>query len=111
MLPDRVRASIEEALEWLDEISELSEILNLALEQIEQNPDRLISRLNFLITECESSLHLIQSEARADLASALVAIDRHEAAMQPARPAGKPRSNGKLEIVAIDSLPSVNQPT
>lgn len=91
MLHEKAKAYLEDALSWLDEVSELTEALRMAQEQIEQNPENLLLRLNFIIRNCESSLTMIDNEAKFNISVALYKLEQAGLPGPLAQPEPKPK--------------------
>lgn len=71
MLPETPQTLIESVLIHLEEISDLSDILLMINEQIDQNPEKVQERITFLTTNSSCNLEFLSHESTALLTRAL----------------------------------------
>jgi hypothetical protein len=72
---DRLRSAIEQSMFYVELVSELQIPLEIALSQIEANPEDLAARLRWLVSEGTSSFDCCLEELKFELQQVVLEIE------------------------------------
>lgn len=75
---DRLKAAIEQSMFYVELVSELEIPLEIALSQIEANPEDLAARLRWLISETTSCFDCCLEELKFELQRVVLEIENLE---------------------------------